>query len=356
LAIEEILGDPPINFINKIKRRFDMDNLNTEIKSKILEFLKEQKIGKSASEIAKATGHNRITVAKYLEIMRAHKLIAYEDIAQAKIWSLCKAEERPSVLIVDDEPYVVDLVALSLLPGKYRIFKAYSGLDALDRVKKDAPDIIILDLMMPGMDGYEVCQKIKENALTQHIPVIMLSAKGENKDKLKGIRLGAEDYITKPFDPMELEARVDQLLRRTRTNDRHSLTKLPGKSGLREALQIRIHGRSEFEIISVCIEDFEKLCKREGFKKGNDMLVIFSRMLSEMAKVSEGSYLAHTDNDHFIIIARKNLEEQIREAFNRMLPYFRTKTAISLSVHKLSSKEINRRRMHVLDALAVLGV
>ena len=140
-----------------------MDNLNKEIKNKILEILKVSKIGASASQISKKIGHNRVTVSKYLEVMKAHEIIDYEGIAQAKLWYIKKDNSKPTLLIVDDEKHIVELVALSLVPEKFRIIKAYTGLDALDLVYKENPDLIVLDLMMPGINGFEVCKKIKEN-------------------------------------------------------------------------------------------------------------------------------------------------------------------------------------------------
>jgi len=117
----------------------EMENLNTEIKTKILDFLKTTRIGASSSEIAKQIGHNRITVTKYLEILKAHKVLGFEEIAQAKLWRINEKRDKPTVLIVDDEPNVVDLVALSLIAGQYNIVKAYSGLDGLDRVESETP-------------------------------------------------------------------------------------------------------------------------------------------------------------------------------------------------------------------------
>ena len=185
-----------------------MENLNIDIKKKIIDFLKRTKYGASSSEIAKNIGHNRITVTKYLEIMKAHKIVSYDDVAQAKLWHLNEKDSRKKILIVDDEPHITELIKFTLMDEKYILLEAFSGLDALDKVKKDTPDLIILDLMMPGINGYEVCQKLKQDALTQHIPILILSAKGELKDKIKGINVGADDYMVKPLDLEELEARI----------------------------------------------------------------------------------------------------------------------------------------------------
>jgi len=115
---------------------------------------------------------------------------------------------RKQILIVDDEPHIVNLVKLSLDRNRYNVSGAYSAREALRIVESQVPDVIIVDIMMPGVNGYELCQALRENSDTKHVPIIILSAKGQMNDKLHAIDVGADDYITKPFDPMELERRI----------------------------------------------------------------------------------------------------------------------------------------------------
>jgi DNA-binding response OmpR family regulator len=117
-------------------------------------------------------------------------------------------EETKSILIVDDEPHIVNLVKLSLDKSRYKVSGAYSAREALRLIDNEIPDVIIVDIMMPGVNGYELCQALRENMKTKHVPIIILSAKGQMNDKLHAIDVGADDYITKPFDPMELERRI----------------------------------------------------------------------------------------------------------------------------------------------------
>ena len=116
--------------------------------------------------------------------------------------------DKKNILIVDDEPHIVNLVKLSLDKKKYDVSGAYSAREALRLIDSRLPDVIIVDLMMPGVNGYELCQSLRENLKTKQIPIIILSAKGQMNDKLHAIDVGADDYITKPFDPMELERRI----------------------------------------------------------------------------------------------------------------------------------------------------
>ena len=118
----------------------------------------------------------------------------------------------PKVLVVDDNPDNVELLAKRLAAAGYRTCEAYDGEEALARVAEEEPDLVILDVMMPKLDGFEVCRRLKTQEATRGIPVIMLTAKREVPDKIRGLDTGADDYVTKPFNPQELMARVRSLL------------------------------------------------------------------------------------------------------------------------------------------------
>ena len=122
--------------------------------------------------------------------------------------------EKTRVLIVDDDPNINQLIKLYLEKEGYETETAERGDDALNLFKKNPPQIVLLDLMLPGMDGWQVCREIRKIST---IPIIMLTAKGETFDKVLGLELGADDYMTKPFDPKELIARIKAVMRRTQT-------------------------------------------------------------------------------------------------------------------------------------------
>jgi len=143
----------------------------------------------------------------------AEKLGITEGEVEERISRL--ADTRTKILVVDDEPDTLLPLTRALEADNYAVVSAVDGAEALIKVSNETPDLILLDLMLPKLNGYEVCMKLKENPATRHIPVIMLSAKGEIKDKVLGIEIGADDYVTKPFDLLELKARIRALLRRT---------------------------------------------------------------------------------------------------------------------------------------------
>lgn len=147
-----------------------------------------------------------------LEISK--KLGIPEEDVKARIGNL--SDTRLKVLIVDDEMDTLLPLKRSLEAGDYIVVEALNGQEALKKVRNEIPDIILLDLMLPGMDGYEVCSTLKNNALTKNIPIIMLTARDLVKDRVKGLEIGADDYVAKPFNLHELKARIKSVLRRSR--------------------------------------------------------------------------------------------------------------------------------------------
>ena len=122
------------------------------------------------------------------------------------------------ILVVDDEENIVKLVSYNLEQEGYEIIKANDGKEALAKIKQEKPDLMVLDLMLPKVDGFDICRKVRKNDQLKNLPIIILSAKEEEIDKILGLELGADDYVTKPFSPRELIARVKAVLRRVDYN------------------------------------------------------------------------------------------------------------------------------------------
>lgn len=148
---------------------------------------------------------------------------------------------KETILIVEDEKDIVKMLDYNLKKEGYKVITADDGEDALDAAKTKHPDLILLDLMLPGVDGLEVCKELKNERKTKSIPVIMLTAKAQESDKIVGLELGADDYVTKPFSPRELIARIKAVLRR-------------GKEKLPEVLKLGDLGL-DFSKIEVTIKD-----------------------------------------------------------------------------------------------------
>jgi len=118
------------------------------------------------------------------------------------------------ILIIEDDKDIVEMIKYNLKKEKYTVASSITGKQGFSSAKKDRPDMILLDLMLPDIDGFEVCKLLKNNELTGRIPIIMLTAKSREADKVAGLELGADDYLTKPFSPRELSARIKAVLRR----------------------------------------------------------------------------------------------------------------------------------------------
>lgn len=121
------------------------------------------------------------------------------------------------ILIVDDEEHIIELIKFNLENNGYKVICANNGNDAVKLAKSEIPQLVLLDLMLPGLDGYDVCREIRKDPSISTVPVIMITAKGEEIDKILGLELGADDYITKPFSIREMMARVKAMLRRAKT-------------------------------------------------------------------------------------------------------------------------------------------
>ena len=206
---------------------------------------------------------------------------------------------REQILVVDDEKEIADLVTLYLENEGFRVFKFYSSEKALECINSQSIDLAVLDIMMPVIDGLELCRKIREH---HHYPIIMLTAKGTEIDKITGLTLGADDYITKPFLPLELVARVKAQLRRyTRYNQGQEQNQdLFVHHGLvlnRKTHECSLNERplsltpTEFEILAILCENkgsvvsseelFHQIWKDEYYSKNNNTITVHIRHLRE---------------------------------------------------------------------------
>ncbi|RKI48748.1 DNA-binding response regulator [Clostridium paraputrificum] len=178
------------------------------------------------------------------------------------------ADEK--VLIVDDEEHIVELLQFNLVNAGYKVITANNGLDALKKVKENKPDLLLLDLMLPGMDGLDVCKEIKRDKETSKTSIIMLTAKSEELDKILGLELGADDYITKPFSIRELLARVKAVLRRSSSDEiSEEIYELGRLKVDFERHEVLINNEKveltlkEFELLEILIKNKGKILRRE---------------------------------------------------------------------------------------------
>jgi diguanylate cyclase (GGDEF)-like protein len=207
------------------------------------------------------------------------------------------------ILVADDDEAILRLVEINLELDGFEVLAASDGEEALRLVNEHLPALVLLDVMMPKIDGYEVCERIRADGRTRHINVIMLTAKSLSADKIVGLTAGADDYVLKPFDPMELVARVRSTLRRSREMRAISpLTGLPGNIQIEDEIRHR-HGAGE--AIAVCyadLDNFKGYNDRYGFLQGDRAIVYTAEILREVAESYPGSFLGHIGGDDFILV------------------------------------------------------
>lgn len=174
------------------------------------------------------------------------------------------------ILVVDDEEHIVELIKYNLLSSGYDVITCNNGIDAVNLAMNERPNLILLDLMIPGKDGYDVCKDIRSKSDIKNTSIIMLTAKSEEFDKILGLELGADDYITKPFSVRELLARVKAVLRRINIKEEHNDIVVFGElSANFEKREIRIKDNKidltlkEFELLEMLIKNRGKILRRE---------------------------------------------------------------------------------------------
>lgn len=212
---------------------------------------------------------------------------------------------REKILIVDDDPDILDVLKITLEGEGYEILEGHDGQEALDIIKKTMPDLLITDFKMPKMDGDKVCRILKEDILVQHMPIIMLTGKGEVSDKVHGISCGADDYVVKPFEPEELVARVKMVLRRTaRDLDANPLTRLPGNVSILNEIQKRIDDNEVFSVCYIDLDKFKAFNDKYGFEKGDEVIKNTARILinSVQKKGTPQDFIGHVGGDDFVIV------------------------------------------------------
>ncbi len=165
---------------------------------------------------------------------------------------------KETILIVDDEEDILELLKFNLRCEGYNILQAMTGEEAIKIARRSSPDLMVLDLMLPGIDGLEVTRHLKNNDLTMDIPIVMLTAKGEESDIVTGLELGANDYMSKPFSPRELQARIRAILRRRRRNSSEEPARVRQEGGMvidRAKHRVTI----EEEVLDLTLSEFELL-------------------------------------------------------------------------------------------------
>lgn len=234
---------------------------------------------------------------------------------------------KEKILIVDDDLDILDVLRITLEDEGYEVIEAHDGQEAIEIVKKTVPDLLITDFKMPKMEGDMVCKILKQDILLQHMPIIMLTGKGEVTDKIHGINAGADDYIVKPFEPNELIARVKMVLRRTvRDLDANPLTKLPGNVSIINELQKRMDKNEAFAVCYIDMDNFKALNDKYGFEKGDAVIKNTGKILIDTVhkKGTAQDFIGHIGGDDFVLVTTPDKVEELCKnivtEFDAMVP------------------------------------
>jgi DNA-binding response OmpR family regulator len=225
------------------------------------------------------------------------------------------------ILVVEDDFDIANILNIYFDGQGYAVDVASTGAEALAMVKKERPHLIMLDIMLPDMDGYTICQDLRSSPRTSHIPIIFLTQKDERSDRISGLEMGADDYITKPFDIEELKLRVQNALRRAeRERYIDPRTGLPAGGLIQQRLQ-GLRTRSEWALLDCRIEHLEDFQASQGFLAADELLHMLASLLSDVVQSAGGEddFLGHAGSGNFIILTTPalaaDMRSQIKERF-----------------------------------------
>lgn len=230
---------------------------------------------------------------------------------------------KARILIAEDEPDLRQVLRLQLELDGYEVIEATDGKEAVTLAQSDAPDLLLLDVMMPMMDGHEVCRQLRASFSTRHIPIVMLTARTEMTSKVQGLEGGANDYVTKPWNRDELLLRVRNVLDWSQQQRAASpLTGLPGNHSINDEIRLRLSRNSPFALLQIDIDHFKAFNDYYGYARGDQAIQMVARILTEAVQRRGGpeGFVGHIGGDDFVVLTLPDdaeaLGEEILEWFN----------------------------------------
>ncbi len=218
------------------------------------------------------------------------------------------------ILAVDDEPDILRLTQYLLESWGYEVTSAENGREAIVVARQEVPDLILMDVNMEEMNGLEACEQLKSDFSTSFIPVIMLTSQDQVDDKITGLGKGADDYVIKTVDPLELKARIEMVIRRTQEqSSANPLTKLPGNIMIERVVQQRLAAGSEFSVCYCDLDNFKAYNDKYGYEAGDLVIVHTARLLvqSVREKGDASDFVGHIGGDDFVIVTSQTREAVI---------------------------------------------
>jgi len=231
---------------------------------------------------------------------------------------------KGSILVVEDDSDISNMLKIYFGGQGYAVEVAAKGNDALVSTRKQLPNLIVLDINLPDMSGYDVCRELRTTTRTSHIPIIFLTQKDERSDKIAGLELGADDYVTKPFDIEELKLRVQNAISAVKRQQQiDPISNQPTGSLIEEHLRDLMHTSKQWVYVDVKIGSFEPFSEVYGWQAGDEVIRATSLMIAEVID-SEGTtddFIGHPGRDNFVIITHaadsQPLINRLTDRFNK---------------------------------------
>jgi PleD family two-component response regulator len=270
-----------------------------------------------------------------------------------------KGEKR--ILIVDDDIIYREEIRKVMENIGYEVDEAKTGLDAINIINKKLPDLIVLDVILPDIDGFKILNRLKEDISTKHVPVILLSSIEKAEEKAKGIILGAADFITKPFSAIEFSARIEMLLERTEEEYSASpTTRLPGNISIEKAIMRRIAKKLFFAACYCDLDNFKAYNDTYGFSKGDIIIRLTAQIIMEAMKKlgNNDDFLGHIGGDDFILITTPDKVDQISkriiDTFDRIIPFYYDKAARKIGYIESLDRQGRQNRFPIMTISIVV--
>jgi diguanylate cyclase (GGDEF)-like protein len=218
------------------------------------------------------------------------------------------------VLVADDDEDIRAYLEVTLSLNGFDVIEACDGVEALEHARRGEPDVILLDVMMPRMNGLEVLRRLREDARTAHLPIVLLTARGQASDTVEGLDAGADGYLTKPFDADVLLAHVRAALRRAdQQSARNPLTGLPGNERILSELTERLERGDQLVLLYVDLDQFKPFNDHYGFLRGDEAIRATASLLQAIAAEhgDENTFIGHVGGDDFVVVAPVELADDV---------------------------------------------
>ncbi len=234
---------------------------------------------------------------------------------------------KKKIVLAESEPLIIEILPQFLKPIGYEVIVSTDGESALQVIKRELPDLIILDSSLPKIDGLQLCQILKNDFITSYIPIVILIEKRQIRKELLAVKEGVDDYIIKPPDPIDLQVRLEMALRRT-DHQVHadSLSRLPGNRAIEGAIRERIRHGKLFSFMHLDVDDFKSFNDTYGYLRGDGVILQVARIITDCTKKcgNAGDFVGHIGGDDFVVITTPDKEEalagKIIGEFDRLIP------------------------------------